>query len=135
MEFFKANPTIPFMKQRVLAAIVSAIIFVSSLVALAANGLNLGLDFTGGTQAEVTFPQSVTANELRHQLVTAGFDKAVVQAYAQTMGAADAYSVRVAPQKSLTQEQLKEKLLQAMPGAQMTSLEYQTSMEEYLKKI
>lgn len=124
MEFFKANPKIPFMKQRVLAAIVSGIIFIGSLVALAINGLNFGLDFTGGTQAEVVFSQAVNANELRTNLVKAGFDKAVVQAYAQTMGATNAFSVRVAPHKELTQEALKAKLLQAMPGAQINSLEY-----------
>src|SRR5688500_6933386 len=103
-EFFKANPKIPFMKQRMLTAIISAIIFISSISALAINGLNFGLDFTGGTQAEVTFAQPVDANTLRSHLVDAGFDKAVVQAYTQTMGAASAYSVRVAPHKGITQD-------------------------------
>lgn len=124
MEFFKANPKIPFMKQRMLAAIVSGVIFIGSIIALAMNGLNLGLDFTGGTQAEVTFSQPVKANELRASLVKAGFDKAVVQAYAQTMGATNAFSVRVAPHKELTQEALKAKLMQVMPDAKIHSLEY-----------
>ncbi len=124
MEFFKANPTIPFMKQRWLAAIISAIIFICSVLSLSINGLNLGLDFTGGTQAEVVFSQPIDANQLREQLVKAGFDKAVVQAYSQTTGAATAYSVRVAPHPSLTQDQLKNNLVQAMPGATVNSLEY-----------
>lgn len=124
MEFFKANPNIPFMKQRLLAAIISAVIFVGSIVALAFNGLNLGLDFTGGTQAEVAFSKPISANTLRSQLIKEGFPKAVVQAYAQTMGASSAYSVRVAPHKLLTQEALKQKLLKAMPGATIKSLEY-----------
>lgn len=124
MEFFKANPTIPFMKQRWLAAIISAIIFICSVLSLSINGLNLGLDFTGGTQAEVVFSQPIDANQLREQLVKAGFDKAVVQAYSQTTGAATSYSVRVAPHPSLTQDQLKSNLVQAMPGATVNSLEY-----------
>lgn len=124
MEFFKANPKIPFMKQRYLAAIVSAIIFIGSVVALVTNGLNLGLDFTGGTQAEATFSHPIKANALRAQLVEAGFTKAVVQAYAQTMGATKAYSVRVAPRPDLSQEALKARLMQAMPGATINSLEY-----------
>ena len=65
MEFFKANPKIRFMKQRLIAAVFSAIIFVASVAALIANGLTLGLDFTGGTQVVVTFPQSVNASALR----------------------------------------------------------------------
>lgn len=124
MEFFKANPSIPFMKQRTLAAIISAIIFIASIVALAMNGLNLGLDFTGGTQAEVVFDHPVQAKQLRASLVKAGFDKAVVQAYAQTMGATKSYSVRVAPHKSWKQDKLKQKLLNAMPKGKINSLEY-----------
>lgn len=124
MEFFKANPTIPFMKQRMLAFVISSIIFAGSLLSLAINRLNLGLDFTGGTQTEVHFQKPIEANQLREQLVKAGFTKAVVQAYAQTTAAANTYSVRVAPHPELTQEQLKNNLIQAMPGAHMDSLEY-----------
>ncbi len=124
MEFFKAKPTIPFMKQRWLAASISAVIVLFSLISLFWHGLNLGLDFTGGTQAEVTFSQTVDVNQLRTQLVKAGFEQAVVQAYAKTTGSENMYSVRVGLYNDLTQEQLKEKLVAAMPGAQIKSLEY-----------
>lgn len=126
MEFFKANPTIPFMKQRWLAATISAIIFICSVLSLCVHGLNLGSDFTGGTQAEISFVQPTTANQLRAQLVTAGFTQAIVQAYAQSAGSStkNMYSVRIGLHKSLTPEELKAKLLQALPGAQMNSLEY-----------
>jgi preprotein translocase subunit SecF len=124
MEFFKAKPTIPFMKQRWLAASISAVIVLFSVISLCIHGLNFGLDFTGGTQAEITFSQSVDTNQLRTQLVNAGFEQAVVQQYAKTTGSENMYSVRVGLYKELTQEQLKEKLVTAMPGAQMSSLEY-----------
>lgn len=124
MEFFKARPAIPFMKQRWLAAMISAIIFVCSVVSLCVNGLNLGLDFTGGTQAEVSFTQPVSANVLRKQLVDAGFSQAIVQAYAQTTKSQHMFSVRVGLYKTLSQEQLKSKLMSAMPGAAINSLEY-----------
>lgn len=124
MEFFKAKPTIPFMRQRWLAASISALIIIFSLISLFWHGLNLGLDFTGGTQAEVTFSQPADVNQLRTQLVGAGFEQAVVQAYAKTTSSENMYSVRVGIYKNLTQEQLKEKLMIAMPGAQINSLEY-----------
>ena len=124
MEFFKAKPNIPFMKQRWLAASISAVIVLFSLISLFLHGLNLGLDFTGGTQAEITFSQPVDANQLREQLVKTGFEQAVVQAYANTTGDDNMYSVRVGLYKDLTQEQLKAKLVAAMPGAQIKSLEY-----------
>ena len=124
MEFFKANPKIPLMKQHWIAAIVSAVIFVASVISLSLNGLNLGLDFTGGTQAEVAFTQPVVVTQLRTQLVNAGFTQAVVQAYAKKQTAENMFSVRVGLYKSLTQEQLKQKLMDAMPGSKINSLEY-----------
>lgn len=126
MEFFKANPKIPFMKQRWIAAVVSAVIFICSVLSLCINGLNLGSDFTGGTQVEVSFSQPTNANQLRKQLVDAGFTQAVVQAYAQAAGnkTDHMYSVRIGLHKSLSADALKVKLLQAMPGAKVNSLEY-----------
>ncbi len=119
MEFFKTNTTIPFMRQRKWAAVFSILIFIASVISLSIFGLNLGLDFTGGTQAQVTFSQPVDTNQIRKNLVEQGFPEAVVQVY-------DVHnlSVRVAPHKDLTQEQLKQKLVTAMPNGKIGSLEY-----------
>ena len=112
------------MRQRWLAATISAIIFIFSVISLCTNELNFGLDFTGGTQAEVSFVQPVSVATLRNQLVSAGFTQAVVQAYAKNKASDNMYSVRVGLHKSLSQEQLKAKLVSAMPGATINSLEY-----------
>ncbi|MCB1827371.1 MAG: protein translocase subunit SecF, partial [Coxiellaceae bacterium] len=68
MEFFKANTKIRFMKQRWIAAVFSLIIFAASIGALIANGLTLGLDFTGGTQVTATFAQPIDPSQLRLNL-------------------------------------------------------------------
>ncbi|MBW5802940.1 protein translocase subunit SecF [Coxiella endosymbiont of Ornithodoros amblus] len=119
MEFFKTNTKIPFMRQRKCAGIFSVIIFLASIITLAVNGLNLGLDFIGGTQVEVNFTKPVDTNQIRKNLAEAGFPQAVVRVY-------DVHhiSVRVAPHKELTQEQLKEKLMSAIPGGHIGSLDY-----------
>jgi preprotein translocase subunit SecF len=117
MEFFKSNTKIPFMKQRVAAAFFSGALFLASLIAIAVYGLTFGLDFTGGIQVEVNFPQSVNANQLRDQLQAHGFSEAVVQAYT-----AKDLSVRLAQPKDMTQDQLKLRLMSAMPGAKISSL-------------
>ena len=119
MEFFKTNTKIPFMRQRKWAGIFSAIIFLTSIITLAINGLNLGLDFTGGTQVEVNFTKPVDTNQIRKNLAEAGFPQAVVRVYDVRH-----ISVRVAPHKELTQEELKEKLMSAMPGGHIGSLDY-----------
>ena len=79
MEFFKSNTKIPFMQQRLIAAVFSIIIFVISIYSLATNGLNLGLDFTGGTQVDVTFASKINITDVRKKIV-AVFPKAQVQA-------------------------------------------------------
>lgn len=119
MEFFKTNTKIRFMKQRAIAAILSAIIFIASITALAINGLNLGLDFTGGTQVEASFEKPVDVNQLRENLKEKGFTQALVQAYTTKD-----VSIRIGPQKNISNEALKQKLLEAMPGAKISSLEY-----------
>lgn len=67
---------------------------------------------------EVSFSQSVNANQLRDQLQAHGFSNAVVQAYT-----AKDLSVRLPQPKDMTLEQLKQKLVAAMPGVKVTSLE------------
>lgn len=119
MEFFKTNTKIPFMRQRVWTAVLSGLIILGSIISLAVNGLNLGLDFTGGTAIEVVFPQPTSANDIRDKLVTVGFDKAVVQAFSVTD-----YSIRLAPDAKMSQEQLKTKLMQVIPTATVKSLNY-----------
>jgi len=81
MEFFKQNTQIDFMAQRRWAAILSIILFALSLISLAVNGLNWGLDFTGGTQIHMTFPQEVDLNQVRTTLEKGGFKEATVISY------------------------------------------------------
>jgi preprotein translocase subunit SecF len=81
MEFFKQNTRIDFMAQRRWAAVLSIILFALSLVSLAVNGLNWGLDFTGGTQIHLTFPNEVDLNQVRSTLESGGFKEATVISY------------------------------------------------------
>ena len=119
MELFKMNIKIPFVRQRKWAGIFSVIMFLASVISLSIYGLNLGLDFTGGMQVEVNFASPVDIAKIRKNLVEQGFYQAVVRSYDVCH-----ISVRVAPHKDLTQEQLKGKLIAAMPIAQIGSLNY-----------
>ena len=71
--------TIDFMGKRHLAVIFSGLFFVGSIVALALQGVNRGLDFTGGTLIEVGFGESVQPTTVRNILSDAGYTNAVVQ--------------------------------------------------------
>jgi len=69
---------IDFMGQRKLAAIFSVLLLIGSIVSLSSKGLVLGLDFTGGTQIEVAYKESVAPEEIRVQLSEVGFNRPVV---------------------------------------------------------
>lgn len=81
MEFFKHNTKIDFMAQRKWAAILSVVLFTLSLIALAVNGLNWGLDFTGGTQVQLSFAHDANVSDIHDKLASAGFPDAVVISY------------------------------------------------------
>lgn len=120
MEFFKSNTKINFMGQRKWAALFSAILFVCSLTSFLVYRLNLGLDFTGGTQIEVSYPQAADIAHIRTQLTTLGFKDVVVQNYGTTRDVL----IRLGPQKQYTQQQLQAVVLKALPDATLNQIEF-----------
>jgi len=68
-----------FMKLRTSAMLASVILLLVSIGSLATQGLNLGLDFTGGTLLEVAYEQPADIEKIRTQLEKAGFEDSTVQ--------------------------------------------------------
>lgn len=85
---------IPFMKLEKPMAIFSILMVLISIGALFINGLNLGLDFTGGVSADVKYENPVEQTEVIQSLQKAGFDDAVVQ----YLGGTTELLVRLPPQ-------------------------------------
>ena len=84
-----------------------------SIGGLVANGLKWGLDFTGGTQVEVTYPQSANLETIRDDLSKAGFKEAQVISY----GTSKDVLISIAPREDMDQTQLVDKLMDNLPGA------------------
>lgn len=68
-----------FMGLRKVASAVSIALVVISIVLLATRGLNLGMDFTGGTSVELEYAQAPSLEDVRAKLESAGYDQFVVQ--------------------------------------------------------
>jgi preprotein translocase subunit SecF len=68
------NFNIPFMNYRRVATISSLVLLVLSVGSLSFKGLNLGLDFSGGTLIEVSYEQAADLAEIRDLVFTNGFD-------------------------------------------------------------
>lgn len=69
---------IDFMGKRFIAVGFSAMLIVASIVSLSTKGLNLGLDFTGGTLVELHYSEAPELETVRQQLADIGYTKAVV---------------------------------------------------------
>ena len=89
----KAPMNINFMAARKPLGILSLALVIISVALLLTRGLNLGLDFTGGTTVVVKSPVDVELSQAREDLAQAGFGDAVVQHY----GSPKEVNIRVAP--------------------------------------
>lgn len=70
---------IDFMSKRLVAAIFSVILVMASLGSLFYQGLNFGIDFTGGTMIELGYQDDVDLNQIRQTLDEAGYIDVTVQ--------------------------------------------------------
>ena len=72
---------IPFVEWRKAAFALSALLILAALASFALRGLNLGIDFTGGTLIELRFEQAPQLAKLREILQKEGFAGAVIQEF------------------------------------------------------
>ena len=69
---------IDFMGKRKIAGAISALLVVVSIISLAINSLNFGLDFTSGTSVRLNFSESVVIQDVNDILSANGYENAVI---------------------------------------------------------
>jgi preprotein translocase subunit SecF len=79
MEFFRFKRDIPFMSYGRITTAISLLTFILAVFFLFSRGLNLSVEFTGGTVMEVAYTQPVDLNKIRDRLSTSGFGQPTVQ--------------------------------------------------------
>ena len=79
MQLFNKQTNIPFIGLRKSAFLFSALLIMASAYSLFTQGMNYGIDFTGGTKVELGFSSDVAIGEVRTVLQNGGFPDAVVQ--------------------------------------------------------
>ncbi|MBA1149567.1 protein translocase subunit SecF [Ectothiorhodospiraceae bacterium WFHF3C12] len=94
MDLFKRETHINFMALRRVTFVVSLALLAISIAAIAARGLNLGIDFTGGTLVEVKYPEQVELSQVRRTLAGGGYPDAIVQYF----GTSRDVLIRLGPQ-------------------------------------
>ncbi len=113
MELIKSNTTINFMGKARLALLISGILLAVGVASLFVRGINFGLDFTGGTLIEISYPEAPDLGQVRAQLAEEGFDDFTVQ----TFGTARDIVIRIpADQDDQDDAQLSNRVLNSLSG-------------------
>ncbi|MEE8530292.1 MAG: protein translocase subunit SecF [Nitrosomonadaceae bacterium] len=110
MEFFRFKRDIPFMSWGKYTTTISLATFIVAVFFLVTNGLNLGVDFTGGTVMEVGYTQSADLNRVRGTLAKIGMSDASVQNF----GTSRDVLIRLPAKPEISSAQLSEIVMTAL---------------------
>jgi preprotein translocase subunit SecF len=123
MQIF-SETNVDFMGRRRLALVFSVVLLVLAVASLVMRGLSFGIDFTGGTLLEVSYPEAVELAKARSTLEKAGFGDAQAQHY----GSARDVLIRIAPRAEESSAKLSTEVLKALqqvdPGVEMRRVEF-----------
>ena len=98
---------IKFLSIRKFTTIMSIVLILASALSLMSKGLNLGIDFTGGIQIEISFENAPNIENVRSNLGSGGYDDAIVQ----NSGSSQDLMVRIPPRDGITNKKVGEDVI------------------------
>ena len=113
MEFFRIKKDIPFMRHALVLNAVSILTFLAAMFFLFSRGLNLSVEFTGGTLMEVSYSQPADLNKVRDVISTLGLQDVQVQNF----GTARDVLIRLPVQKGVSSAQQSVTVLDALKAS------------------
>ncbi|HXY22851.1 MAG TPA: protein translocase subunit SecF, partial [Burkholderiaceae bacterium] len=113
MEFFRIHRTIPFMRYALIFNVISLITFLTAVGFLAFRGLNLSIEFTGGTVMEVAFRAPANLEAIRAAI--GATEKGEFQV--QSFGSAEDVLIRLPARTGFTSGQQAEQVFSAITAA------------------
>ena len=120
MKIFDKTPEFDFMSKRKLAMMLSIALIVISLAALAIRGLNLGIDFTGGTLIELGYEADADLTEIRSSLTKSELGDAIVQHF----GSNKNVLIRIAPTGGQSSADVSDKVVAILKDAELRRVEF-----------
>ena len=116
------NFNIPFMNYRGYATIGSLVLLLISVGSLSFKGLNLGLDFSGGTLIEVSYEEAADLVDIRDLMTNNGFDDFQVVNF----GSNSDVLIKVADKNGKSQlgDVIYKFLLEADPSTELKRIEF-----------
>lgn len=110
MQLLHGKMNINFMGKRKLALAMSLILIILSIASLSKNGLNLGIDFTGGYLIEVGYQSDADIESIRNALTNNNFKDAQVQNF----GTSKDVLIRIAPNSDINKATISDKILDTL---------------------
>jgi len=101
---------INFMNKRKPAMVFSTLLMIAAIGSLITNGLNLGIDFTGGYLIEAGYQNDVNLDKVRNALSEADFKDAQVQNF----GSSKDIIVRIAPRADINKATIGDNILDVL---------------------
>ncbi|HEY8085279.1 MAG TPA: protein translocase subunit SecF [Methylophilaceae bacterium] len=124
MELFRIKRDIPFMSYGKLTTSISLVTFILAIFFLSTKGLNLGVDFTGGTVMEISYPNVADLGKIRSAIDNTGLKEASVQNF----GSSHDVLIRLPLKKGVSSAKLSEEVLavlqQSDASVQMRRVEF-----------
>ncbi len=114
------TPNFDFMGKTRIAVILTTLLTVAAVVELAREGLNLGIDFTGGTLVELGYREAADVGAIRAALGGSEFSGASVQYF----GSRQDVLVRLPPAGEASTSDLSARILALLPDAEMRRIEF-----------
>ncbi|MGD9869607.1 MAG: protein translocase subunit SecF [Thauera sp.] len=125
MEFFRQRSDIPFMRHALKFNIVSTLVFVLAVFFIVLRGLNLSVEFTGGTLIEIGYAEPPRIEDIREALARDGYPDAQVQNF----GSAREILIRMPNREDLETNRVSERVMATLqsvegPEAQLRRVEF-----------
>ncbi|GBU15682.1 protein-export membrane protein SecF [Polaromonas sp.] len=110
MEFFRIRRDIPFMRHALIFNGISFATFALAVFFLFSRGLNLSVEFTGGTLMEVNYTQAADISQIRSAVTALGLNDVQVQSF----GTSRDVMIRLPAQKGVSTAQQSDTVLAAL---------------------
>ena len=81
LKLIAADTKIEFVRYRLMASVLSALLLIGSVGAFISNGLNFGIDFKGGTLIEISSDIEIDIAQLREQLTGLNIGEVQIQQF------------------------------------------------------
>jgi len=121
----KPRTNFDFMRWRAVSMVLSTLINVAAIGSLAWQGLNLSIEFTGGTVVELDYESKADLNDIRSRIKSSDFGSGIVQNF----GGPDSVLLRLPPSENVSEQEaaskdVGERLTKLLPGAEIRRVEF-----------